>query len=144
MPLLQGKRAFVTGASRGIGAAIARRLAAEGADVAISYERWSQAANDIVQEIEATGRGAVAIQMNAADPASIKQAVDRAAAELGGLDILVNNAGIISYGTVEEVTLEQIDRMLAVNVREVILATQAALPHMSKGGRIISTGSNLA
>jgi NAD(P)-dependent dehydrogenase (short-subunit alcohol dehydrogenase family) len=82
--------------------------------------------------------------MNAANPASVKQAVDEAAAKLGGLDILVNNAGIISYGTVGEITLEQIDMMLAVNVRGVILATQAALPYMSHGGRIISTGSNLA
>ncbi|KAA0596298.1 SDR family oxidoreductase [Azospirillum lipoferum] len=144
MSSLQGKRAFVTGASRGIGAAIARRFAAEGAAVAIGYERSADAANAIAKEIEAAGGRAVAIRMNAADPASIKQAVDLAASELGGLDILVNNAGIISYGTVEEVTLEQIDTMLAVNVRGVILATQAALPHMSEGGRIISTGSNLA
>nr|WP_179283377.1 SDR family NAD(P)-dependent oxidoreductase [Bordetella genomosp. 9] len=82
--------------------------------------------------------------MNVADPASIKQAVDRAAAELGGLDILVNNAGIIRYGTVEDVTVEDIDAILSVNVRGMIQATQAALPHMSEGGRIISTGSNLA
>ena len=144
MSSLHGKRAFVTGASRGIGAAIARRFAAEGAAVAIGYERSADAANVIAREIEAAGGRAVAIRMNAADPVSIRQAVDLAASELGGLDILVNNAGIISYGTVEEVTLEQIDAMLAVNVRGVILATQAALPHMSAGGRIISTGSNLA
>ncbi|MEA1672818.1 SDR family NAD(P)-dependent oxidoreductase [Nitrospirillum sp. BR 11163] len=144
MSSLQGKRAFITGASRGIGAAIARRFAAEGAAVAIGYERSADAANAIAREIEAAGGRAFAVQMNAAEPASIKQAVDHAASELGGLDILVNNAGIISYGTVEEVTLEQIDVMLAVNVRGVILATQAALPYMSEGGRIISTGSNLA
>ncbi|WP_044559166.1 SDR family NAD(P)-dependent oxidoreductase [Azospirillum sp. B4] len=144
MSSLQGKRAFITGASRGIGAAIARRFAAEGAAVAIGYERSADAANAIAREIEVAGGRAVAIQMNAAEPASIKRAVDHAASELGGLDILVNNAGIISYGTVEEVTLEQIDVMLAVNVRGVILATQAALPYMSEGGRVISTGSNLA
>ncbi|MEC4589759.1 SDR family oxidoreductase [Nitrospirillum amazonense] len=144
MSSLQGKRAFITGASRGIGAAIARRFAAEGAAVAIGYERSADAANAIAREIEAAGGRAFAVQMNTAEPASIKQAVDHAASELGGLDILVNNAGIISYGTVEEVTLEQIDAMLAVNVRGVILATQAALPYMSEGGRIISTGSNLA
>ncbi|TWB70620.1 NAD(P)-dependent dehydrogenase (short-subunit alcohol dehydrogenase family) [Nitrospirillum amazonense] len=144
MSSLQGKRAFITGASRGIGAAIARRFAAEGAAVAIGYERSADAANAIAREIEAAGGRAFAVQMKAAEPASIKQAVDHAASELGGLDILVNNAGIISYGTVEEVTLEQIDAMLAVNVRGVILATQAALPYMSEGGRIISTGSNLA
>ncbi len=144
MSSLQGKRAFITGASRGIGAAVARRFAADGAAVAIGYERSAEAANTIAKEIEAAGGRAVAIHMNAADPASIKQAVDHAASELGGLDILVNNAGIISYGTVEEVTLEQIDAMLAINVRGVILATQAALPYLSEGGRIISTGSNLA
>ncbi|ARP82309.1 oxidoreductase [Bordetella genomosp. 8] len=144
MSSLQGKRAFITGASRGIGAAIARRFAADGAAVAIGYERSADAANAIVKEIEGTGGRAVAVQMNVADPASIKQAVDRAAAELGGLDILVNNAGIIRYGTVEDVTVEDIDAILSVNVRGVILATQAALPHMSEGGRIISTGSNLA
>ncbi|WP_413626017.1 SDR family NAD(P)-dependent oxidoreductase [Luteibacter sp. Lutesp34] len=144
MKTLEGKRAFITGASRGIGAAIARRFAAEGADVAVGYERSVEAANAIVADIEATGRRAFAVRMNAADPQSVKQAVDEAAEKLGGLDILVNNAGIISYGRVEEVTLEQIDTMLAVNVRGVILATQAALPYMGAGGRIISTGSNLA
>jgi NAD(P)-dependent dehydrogenase (short-subunit alcohol dehydrogenase family) len=144
MSSLTGKRAFITGASRGIGAAIARRFAAEGASVAIGYERSADAANAIAREIEAAGGRAVAIQMDAVDPTSIKQAVDLAASELGGLDILVNNAGIISYGTIDQVTLEQIDAMLAVNVRAVILATQAALPYMSEGGRIISTGSNLA
>ncbi|GEP07738.1 SDR family NAD(P)-dependent oxidoreductase [Methylobacterium oxalidis] len=141
---LQGKRAFVTGASRGIGAAIARRFAAEGATVAVGYERSADAAQTIATEIQTAGGRAVAIQMDAADPASIKQAVDRAATELGGLDILVNNAGIIRYGSVGEITLEDIDATLAVNVRAVILATQAALPHMSEGGRIITTGSNLA
>lgn len=82
--------------------------------------------------------------MDAADPASIKQAVDRAASELGGLDILINNAGIIRYGSAGAITLDDIDAVLAVNVRAVILATQAALSHMSEGGRIITTGSNLA
>jgi len=123
MSSLQGKRAFVTGASRGIGAAIARRFAADGASVAIGYERSAQAADAVAREIEAAGGRAVTIQMNAADPGSIKAAVDCVAATLGGLDILVNNAGIISYGTVEEATLEQIDAMLAVNVRGVILAS---------------------
>lgn len=144
MPSLQGKRAFVTGASRGIGAAIARRFAAEGAAVAVGYERSADAAQAIVKEIEAAGGRAVSVRMDAADPTSIREAVDRAAAELGGLDILVNNAGIIRYGSVAEITLEDIDAILAVNVRAVILATQAALPHMSEGGRIITTGSNLA
>jgi len=144
MSSLLGKRAFVTGASRGIGAAIARRFAAEGAAVAIGYERSADAAHAIAQEIEAAGGRAVAIQMDAVDPASIRQAVDQAASTLGGLDILVNNAGIIRYGAVGEISLADIDATLAVNVRAVILATQAALPHMGEGGRIITTGSNLA
>ncbi len=141
---LKGKRAFVTGASRGIGAAIARRLAAEGADVALAYERSAQAAESIVKDIRQQGRLAVAIQMDAADASSIKRAVDQAARDLGGLDILVNNAGIYRGGPVEQMTLEDIDTILAVNVRSVILASQAALAYLPNGGRIISTGSNLA
>jgi len=141
---LIGKRAFVTGGSRGIGAAIARRLAAEGADVAIAYEQSADAAQVIVKELLNAGRRAVAIQMDAASPDSIHQAVDRAAAELGGLDILVNNAGIIRGGPVENMSLKDIDDTLAVNVRAVLLASQAALAHLPEGGRIISTGSNLA
>lgn len=141
---LIGKRAFVTGGSRGIGAAIARRLAAEGADVAIAYEQSADAAQVIVEELNNAGRRAVAIQMDAASPDSIRQAVDRAAAELGGLDILVNNAGIIRGGPVETMSVKDIDDTLAVNVRAVLLASQAALVYLPKGGRIISTGSNLA
>jgi len=144
MATLEGKRAFVTGASRGIGAAIARRLAAEGADVAIGYERSAQAAQAIVADIAGSGRKAVAIQMDAADPASVRRAVDEAAAQLGGLDILVNNAGIYRGGPIEEMTLEDVDAVLAVNVRSVMLASQAALAYLPEGGRIISTGSNLA
>lgn len=141
---LIGKRAFVTGGSRGIGAAIARRLAAEGADVAIAYEQSADAAQVIVEELHNAGRRAVALQMDAASPDSIRQAVDRAAAELGGLDILVNNAGIIRGGPVETMSVKDIDDTLAVNVRAVLLASQAALVHLPKGGRIISIGSNLA
>lgn len=144
MPMLHGKRAFVTGGSRGIGAAIVRRFATEGAAVAIGYERSADAASAIANQIRAAGGSAVTIQMDAADPTSIKQAVEYAASELGGLDILVNNAGIIRYGSIADVTLEDIDTTLSVNVRAVILATQAALPYMSEGGRIITTGSNLA
>jgi len=144
MALLAGKRAFVTGASRGIGAAVARRLAAEGAAVAIGYERSVDMARALADEIEAAGGRAVAIQMDAANPTSIKEAVDRAATELGGLDILVNNAGIWRTAPVDQLTLADIDTALAVNVRAVILATQAALAHMPEGGRIISIGSNLA
>lgn len=144
MPMLNGKRAFVTGGSRGIGAAIVRRFAAEGAAVAIGYERSADAASAIANQIREAGGSAVTIQMDASDPTSIKQAVEYAASALGGLDILVNNAGIIRYGSIADITLEDIDTTLSVNVRAVILATQAALPYMSEGGRIITTGSNLA
>lgn len=144
MTSLQGKRAFITGGSRGIGAAIVRRFAEEGASVAIGYERSAGKAEALAEQIQAAGGRAVVIQMDAADPASVRGAVDRAAAAWGGLDILVNNAGIIRAGSIEDMTLEDIDATLAVNVRAVIVASQAAIPHMRDGGRIISTGSNLA
>jgi 3-oxoacyl-[acyl-carrier protein] reductase len=141
---LAGKRALVTGGSRGIGAAIARRLAAEGADVAITYERSAERAEALTREIKALGRGSLAIQADAADPIAIKAAVDEAVRALGGLDILVNNAGIFKSGPIEEMTLDDIDATLAVNVRAVVVASQAAAAHMGDGGRIISTGSCLA
>jgi 3-oxoacyl-[acyl-carrier protein] reductase len=144
MTTLDGKRAFVTGASRGIGAAIAHRLAGDGAAVAVGYERSIDAANVVVKAITSAGGHATAVQMSADDPASIKRAVDEAAEGLGGLDILVNNAGISRVGAIEEMTLEDIDAVLNVNVRGVILASQAALAHLSDGGRIILIGSNLA
>lgn len=141
---LTGKRAFVTGGSRGIGAAIARRLAADGADVAIAYEHSVAAARAIVEELKTAGRLAVAIQMDASSPDSIQQAIDRAAAELGGLDILVNNAGIMRAGPIETMSIKDVDDTLAVNIRAVLLASQAALAYLPNGGRIISIGSNLA
>jgi NAD(P)-dependent dehydrogenase (short-subunit alcohol dehydrogenase family) len=144
MGTLDGKRAFVTGGSRGIGAAIARRLASDGAAVAVGYERSADAANAIVDDITTTGGRAVAVQMAADDPASVSRAVDEAAGALGGLDILVNNAGIYRGGPIEEMTLDDVDATLNVNVRAVMLASQAALHHLPVGGRIISTGSNLA
>jgi NAD(P)-dependent dehydrogenase (short-subunit alcohol dehydrogenase family) len=144
MARLDGKRALVTGGSRGIGAATALRLAREGAEVAITYERSADRAAAIVAEIEALGRRALAVAADSADATALRAAVDRAAAELGGLDILVNNAGIFRAGPFEELTLAEIDRMLAVNLRAAILAAQAAARHMGEGGRIISIGSNLA
>ncbi|WP_374657342.1 SDR family NAD(P)-dependent oxidoreductase [Phenylobacterium sp.] len=145
MSTLSGKRALVTGASRGIGAAIALRLAREGADVAITYENSAEKAHAVAAQIEALGRKALALQASSGDPAAIKAAVDRAAAELGGLDILVNNAGIArGVGPVDGWTLEDIDQLLAVNVRGVVLASQAAAAHLPRGGRIINIGSNLA
>ncbi|MBJ9684339.1 MULTISPECIES: SDR family NAD(P)-dependent oxidoreductase [Burkholderia] len=144
MNRLQGKRALVTGGSRGIGAAIAKRLAADGADVAITYEKSAERAQAVVAEIETLGRRAVAIQADSADPAAVRAAVDRAADTLGGLDILVNNAGIFRAGSLDALTLDDIDATLNVNVRAVIVASQAAARHLREGGSIVSTGSCLA
>lgn len=144
MSRLAGKRALVTGGSRGIGAAIARRLAAEGADVALTYERSADKAAVVVKEIEALGRKGFAIAADSADPTAVTRAVDDAAKALGGLDILVNNAGIYRGGPVADWSLADIDATLSVNVRAVVLASQAAAAHLGEGGRIISTGSCLA
>ncbi len=141
---LTGKRALVTGASRGIGAAIAKALAAEGADVAITYEKSAESAADVVGAIKAMGRKAVAIQADSADVAAIQASVDKTVAELGGLDILVNNAGILRLGELKDIPLADIDALLDVNVRAPIVASKAALPHLAKGGRIISIGSYFA
>ncbi|TRW81758.1 3-oxoacyl-ACP reductase FabG [Mycolicibacterium sp. 018/SC-01/001] len=144
MGSLDGKKALVTGASRGIGAAIARRLASEGAAVVLTYERSADAAEAVVDDITREGGRAVAVRMSAGDTASVRQAVDDAASTLGGLDILVNNAGVLRGGPIEQVSDDDIDVTLDVNVRGVMVATLAALPHLGAGGRIISTGSNLA
>ncbi|MBK3401763.1 SDR family oxidoreductase [Methylorubrum populi] len=143
MSELAGKRALVTGASRGIGAAIALALAERGADVAITYERSAERAAEVVRAIEGRGRRGLARQADSADAAAVKRSVDAAAGELGGLDILVNNAGIARGGPVAEMALADIDALLAVNVRSVVLASQAAIPHLGAGGRIISIGSCL-
>ena len=141
---LAGKRALVTGASRGIGAAIAKALAAEGADVAITYEKSADSAAKVVDAIKATGRKAVAIQADSADVAAVKASVDKTVAALGGLDILVNNAGILRLGGLNDMSLADIDALLNVNVRSPIVASKAALPHLGKGGRIITIGSYFA
>ncbi|MET0136064.1 MAG: SDR family NAD(P)-dependent oxidoreductase, partial [Kibdelosporangium sp.] len=141
MAQLGGKVALVTGGGRGIGAAIAHRLAADGADVALTYVRAADKAQEVVKSIEGLGRRAIAIQADSADPAAVVGSVDRTAAELGGLDILVNNAGIFAYGPLADVTPAEVDETLAVHVRAVFLATQAAVPHMGAGGRVISIGS---
>jgi NAD(P)-dependent dehydrogenase (short-subunit alcohol dehydrogenase family) len=142
--ILTNKRALVTGASRGIGASIAKALAAEGADVAITYEKSAERAAEVVQSIKAQGRRAVAIQADSADPKAIRSSIDRTVAELGGLDILVNNAGILRVAELKDISLEDIDALLSVNVRGPIVASQAALPHLGKGGRIITIGSFFA
>lgn len=141
---LAGKKALVTGASRGIGAAIARSLAEAGADVAITYERSAERADAVVKEIEALGRKAVALKADSADASAARAAVADAAKALGGLDILVNNAGIARGGPLEAMSLEDIDALIGVNIRGVVLTTQAAIPLLSDGGRIINMGSCLA
>jgi 3-oxoacyl-[acyl-carrier protein] reductase len=141
---LKGKRALVTGASRGIGAAIAKALAAEGADVAITYEKSAEAAGEVVNAIKATGRRAVAIQADSADTAAVQASVEKTVAELGGLDILVNNAGILRLSPVKDISLEDVNALLNVNVRAPIVASKAAIPHLGNGGRIINIGSFFA
>ncbi|WP_407865928.1 SDR family NAD(P)-dependent oxidoreductase [Phyllobacterium phragmitis] len=144
MTALQGKVALVTGGSRGMGAAIARRLAADGADVALTYARSPEKATNVVADIRGTGRRGLAIQADNRDAAAIEAAVAATVKEFGRLDILVNNAGIFSAAPIEEVTLEAYDEMMAVNTRAVFVAIKAAVPHLPEGGRIITIGSNLA
>lgn len=139
---LAGKRALVTGAARGIGAAIALKLAEDGADVAITYEKSADKAEALVAEMRALGRNAVAIQADAASPEASRNAVEQTVIQLGGLDILVNNAGVLLAGSFPEQPLEEIDLQLNVNIRGVFVITQAALKHIPDGGRIISVGSN--
>jgi 3-oxoacyl-[acyl-carrier protein] reductase len=138
---LEGKIALITGGSRGIGAAIAKRLAADGADIAITYTKGADAAAAVVKEIERTGRKVLAIQADAADAAAVQAAVEKTVATFGRLDVLVNNAGVAVPKKFEETTLEELDRLLDINIRGTMVATQAALKHMKNGGRIIMIGS---
>ena len=144
MTRLRDKVALVTGGSRGMGAAIAGRLAREGADVALTYVSSGAKARTVVAEIERAGRRGLALTADSSDPAAVRAAVERTAAELGRLDILVNNAGIFVVKPLEALTLEDFEQTLAINVRAVFVASQAAAAHMGEGGRIISIGSNLA
>ncbi len=138
---LAGKVAVVTGGSRGIGAAITKRLAADGASVAFTYSKGVDAAASVVKEIERSGGKAIAIQADAADADAVKAAVEKAVATFGRLDVLVNSAGTAIPKPFEETTLEEMDRVIDINIRGVFIATQAALKHMKSGGRIISIGS---
>ena len=138
---LEGKIALITGGSRGIGAGIAKRLAADGANVAITYTKGADAAASVVKEIERAGGKAIAIQADSTNAAAIKAAVEKAAATFGQIDVLINNAGTAIAKSFEETTLEDMDLMFDLNVRGALVATQAALKHMKNGGRIIMIGS---
>ncbi|OSQ49201.1 SDR family NAD(P)-dependent oxidoreductase [Thalassospira alkalitolerans] len=144
MTQLDGKTALVTGGSRGIGAAIAKRLARDGATVAITYSNAADKAGEVVAEIKAAGGKAVAIKADNRDPDAVRAAVEEVATTFGAIDILVNNAGILSSAGIQDETLESFDRIVDVNIRGVFVAVQAALKYIPDGGRIITTGSCLA
>ncbi|NES31817.1 SDR family oxidoreductase [Micromonospora terminaliae] len=142
--VLDGKVALVTGGSRGIGAAVALRLAREGADVALTYERRADRAAELVEQIKAVGRRALAVRADSAEPAAARAAVDRVAGEFGRLDVLVNNAGVFLTGPVTELGPDEVERTIAVNVRAPFVFAQAAVRHLTDGGRIVNIGSNVA
>jgi NAD(P)-dependent dehydrogenase (short-subunit alcohol dehydrogenase family) len=144
LPVLKGKVALVTGGSRGIGAAIARRLAADGAAVALTYVNGAQAAANVVRAIEASGGTALALRADAADAAEVEAAVAAVAQGFGRIDILVNNAGIFHAAPIETLSLADFDATISINLRSAFVASKAALAVMPDGGRIISIGSNLA
>jgi 3-oxoacyl-[acyl-carrier protein] reductase len=138
---LEGKIALITGGSRGIGAAIAKRLAADGAKVAITYTKGADAAASVVKEIERGGGKAIAIQADATDASAVEAAVAKTVATLGRLDVLVNNAGTAIPKRFEEASLDELNRLIDLNIRGVFIATQAALKQMKSGGRVIMIGS---
>jgi 3-oxoacyl-[acyl-carrier protein] reductase len=138
---LANRRALVTGGGRGIGAAIVKRLAREGAHVALTYVQKAGEAEATAKEARALGVKALALQADNADAKALTAAVERTAREWGGLDVLVNNAGIAPMAPLEEYRLEDLDRTLAINLRAVFVATQAAVKHMKAGSRIVTIGS---
>ena len=141
---LKGKVAFVTGGARGIGAAIVRRLARDGAAVAFTYRGSVDLAAALAASIKEAGGQALAIQSDAGDAAALRQAIDQVASHFGKIDILVNNAGVLKFGSIDTLPLDDFDQTIAVNVRAVFVASQAVLPHMGAGGRIINIGSTNA
>src|SRR5690606_4699542 len=140
---LKGKRALITGGSRGIGAAIAQALAESGADIAFTYQHSAEKADRVVKAIENLGRRALAIQADSADPKAIVRAVDAAVSALGGLDILVNSAGIGHTGAIADIDLDEYQAVMDVNVRAPMLFAKAVIPHLIAGGRIVTIGSAL-
>jgi 3-oxoacyl-[acyl-carrier protein] reductase len=138
---LEGKTVLITGGSRGIGAGIAKRLGAEGANVAITYTKGAESAASVIKEIERAGGKAISIQADAVDADAVRAAVEKTVSTFGGLDVLVNNAGTAIPKPFEETSLEEMDLMFAINVRGTLVATHAALKHMKSGGRIIMIGS---
>ncbi|WP_301153698.1 3-oxoacyl-ACP reductase family protein [Metapseudomonas otitidis] len=141
---LDGKVAFIQGGSRGIGAAIAKRLAREGAAVALTYSASASAALEVVRAIEAAGGRAIALQADSRDEQAIRAAIRHTRDSFGRLDILVNNAGVLAVAPIEEFSIDDLDRTLAVNVRSVVIASQEAARVMGEGGRIITIGSTNA
>src|SRR5260370_20159022 len=142
--ILSGKVALVTGGSRGIGAVIVKRLAKEGAAVAFTYEAPREKAEQLVHSVEEGGGRALAIHADSADTAAVQGGIDQTVRGFGRLDIFVNNAGILLVGTIDQVSLGDLDKMLAVNVRSVYVGIQAAARHMAEGGRIVTIGSVVA
>jgi NAD(P)-dependent dehydrogenase (short-subunit alcohol dehydrogenase family) len=141
---LAGKVALVTGGGRGIGAAVARRLAADGADVALTYVSRPDRAEAVAAEVRAAGRRALALRADSADPAAVAAAVDRTAAEMGRLDILVSNAGIARLGPLDEVSPDDVDQTVAIHVTAAFVGAQSAARHLPDGGRVVTIGSCLA
>src|ERR1700731_3821794 len=141
---LADRRALVTGGSRGIGAGIVRRLAADGAAVAFTYREGKGPATDLGKEIVGSGGTAWAVQADSADPEALRAAIADTVGRFGGLEVLVNNAGTSHHAPIEQFPMAEYDRLLAVNVRAIFVAIQAALPHLGAAGRIITIGSVLA
>jgi 3-oxoacyl-[acyl-carrier protein] reductase len=141
---IEGKVAFVSGGSRGIGAAVATRLARDGADVAITFQRNKARAEEVVEQIRNEGRRAIAVRADSADPDAVVEAMNTTVAEFGRLDILVNNAALFPVGPIEQFGPDDFEQTVAVNIRAPFVASQAAIRHMTTGGRIINIGSNVA